>query len=264
MSWKATAFVNDIIGGITRSEKLVLFTLADFHHTINKAAWPNRETLAENCLLSVRHLQRVLDALERKGFIRTRSGKGRGNYSCYEIAGLDFDKEDKMSAFNLPEKGTQKETFGAVKEDKSERVIRKEQVEPVLEPVHARCIDPTAQEIYKLYPRKAAPRDAQKAIISALKRLPQELKNQSENPLSHVDWLKERTRLFAESNAGQAGDFVPYPATWFNGSRYLEDERDWGKTRKEQDLGKGKSTGAVHNTHENSQRYAEGADFIIE
>ncbi len=89
-----------------------------------------------------------------------------------------------------------------------------------------------AEEIYGIYPRKIAKRAALKAITSAIFRL----KNGNEGPpgirQSFDDvkkYLIQRTKLFAGSPAGQAGEYTPHPATWYNDSRYLDDEREWTK-----------------------------------
>lgn len=87
----------------------------------------------------------------------------------------------------------------------------------------------TAKEIYGLYPRHLAPKEAIRAIEKALKRLPGELEGKIAN---ETEWLKERVAMFAESDAGRAdglfpGYKPPYPATWFNKTRYLDDATEW-------------------------------------
>lgn len=87
------------------------------------------------------------------------------------------------------------------------------------------------QQVYENYPRKVARNEAFKAIAKALERL---LQGESPEGLFHslddaVVWLMQRTKLFALSPAGQKGDYTPYPASWFNGKRYLDDESEWLK-----------------------------------
>jgi hypothetical protein len=92
--------------------------------------------------------------------------------------------------------------------------------------------EPHISEIYKLYPRKEARGAAFKAIASALQRL---LRGEdSPGGLFHslddaVIYLCQRVKLFASSPAGQAGEFTPHPATWFNQKRYLDDESEWSR-----------------------------------
>jgi len=81
------------------------------------------------------------------------------------------------------------------------------------------------EELYSLYPRKVAKQNALTAIRRALQRL-----NSAERPAGVSDvlqWLRDRVITFASSPKGNAGEFTPHPATWFNGSRYLDDEKEW-------------------------------------
>lgn len=74
------------VDGLTHAQKLVLVRLADYANDTRKA-WPNRETLCEQCGVSERHLQTVIHALTEMKHItpqrisgRTRSGESRFEY----------------------------------------------------------------------------------------------------------------------------------------------------------------------------------------
>jgi hypothetical protein len=87
-------------------------------------------------------------------------------------------------------------------------------------------------ELYRLYPKHVSPRTAKRAIANALKRLDLELKLAGKDIQDSVAWLKECVGAFAGSPAGQVdglfkGYKPPYPASWFNGSRYLDDKDTW-------------------------------------
>ena len=88
----------------------------------------------------------------------------------------------------------------------------------------------TDEMVYAEYPRKEARRAALKAISIAGKRL---VKGESPHPPMPLrdarELLLERTRAYARSPAGQNPErsFIPHPATWFNQSRYLDDEANW-------------------------------------
>jgi hypothetical protein len=93
-----------------------------------------------------------------------------------------------------------------------------------------------ARELYNLYPKHLAPKEAIRAIEKALKRLPGELEGKIAN---ETEWLKERVALFAGSDAGRTdglfpGYKPPYPATWFNKTRYLDDATEWFTNGKSQ------------------------------
>ncbi len=80
----------------------------------------------------------------------------------------------------------------------------------------------SAAQIYQAYPRKIAKAAALKAICSAIKQL-----RDGDSALDAVGFLLERTRLYANSDAGNKGKFTPYPTTWFNQGRYLDNEQEW-------------------------------------
>lgn len=87
----------------------------------------------------------------------------------------------------------------------------------------------TPEDIYGAYPYKKEPRTALRAIAGAVERLRK----------THGDWageyLLELTRAYAASPAGQkpdkrgGPDFRKYPATWFNGDCYHDDQESWEK-----------------------------------
>lgn len=85
--------------------------------------------------------------------------------------------------------------------------------------------DPNSKEslamaLYKSYPRKVGKNAALKAILKAMKD-------------HQFDYLLERVAKFAECTRSWPEDqlrFIPHPATWFNGGRYEDDEREWIKT----------------------------------
>ena len=73
------------------------------------------------------------------------------------------------------------------------------------------------EAIYAAYPRKVGKIAAKKAI---------------ENALAEVlaPWLLMRVKAFAASPAGQAGQFTPHPATWFNRGSFHDDEAEWNRS----------------------------------
>lgn len=83
-------------------------------------------------------------------------------------------------------------------------------------------------ELYRLYPKHVGKRAAERAIENALKRLELELKMSGKPSVGDpLEWLKEQVAAFADSPAGRRGHLTPYPSTWFNQSRYLDDQEVW-------------------------------------
>lgn len=73
---------------------------------------------------------------------------------------------------------------------------------------------PTAEDIFKAYPKKVAKPAALKAIQKAIKA--------GADPA----FLLERTKLFGQTY-GKDLSFCPYPATWYNQERFNDDPGTW-------------------------------------
>lgn len=91
-----------------------------------------------------------------------------------------------------------------------------------------------AAEVYSVYPRKVGKADALKAIVKAIitvanRGATEKHPDFGRDACRAKEWLKSRTLTFAESPEGRRTDtqFVPYPATWFNGARYYDDVTEW-------------------------------------
>lgn len=84
--------------------------------------------------------------------------------------------------------------------------------------------DSVIEDVYQLYPRKVGKKKALKKIRKAL-----------EDDISSEE-LKEKVRLYAESVKDKNRQFIPYPATWFNQGRYLDDPKEWVEYKNEQEL----------------------------
>lgn len=77
MSWKATAYVKGLVTApngeeITRTEKLLMFVLADYHDVRADEAWPSVKRLARDALLSEQRTKEVRESLVRKGLLVVR------------------------------------------------------------------------------------------------------------------------------------------------------------------------------------------------
>ena len=71
-----------------------------------------------------------------------------------------------------------------------------------------------AESIYQAYPRKVAKDKAIAAISKAMKKI---------SPST----LLEKTNVYAQSVKGKERNFIPHPATWFNGRRFNDDPEEW-------------------------------------
>ncbi len=77
--------------------------------------------------------------------------------------------------------------------------------------------------VYQSYPRKVGRQAALRAIAKAIQVVAD---RGIEDPAA---WLVEKVQAFAKSPAGNAGEFVPHPSTWFNEGRYDDDPAEWSK-----------------------------------
>jgi hypothetical protein len=92
----------------------------------------------------------------------------------------------------------------------------------------------TPEEIYQQYPRKIDKDNALKEIEKAIARV---RKGKNGCPLipderEACKFLYRKVRAYAHSPDGTRPDtdFIPYPSSWFNKSRYLDDEESWNHT----------------------------------
>lgn len=117
MSWKATAYIKDLRQApngqaLTRTEKLVLFVLADCFNPDYHCAWPSVKSLARAALVSDRHIRRILRSLEAKGAIQTTESRGLGHTNCYRFPGFSPDatttKPDTASGLSHSKTGPAK------------------------------------------------------------------------------------------------------------------------------------------------------------
>jgi hypothetical protein len=97
-------------------------------------------------------------------------------------------------------------------------------------------------EIYKVYPRKVAPRAAKMAIAKAVVRIAA-----NGSTLENARrWLWKKTKEYASSPAGQKPpdldhEFRPHPTTWFNQDRFFDDPAEWQKPNGGKTNGNGKT-----------------------
>lgn len=100
--------------------------------------------------------------------------------------------------------------------------------------------DPTqtvqAEAIYAVYPRKAGRGDALKAIAKALKKQP------ADRLLAAVHAYAQAVATWPEGER----QFIPHPATWFNGERYADDPATWVRSNTAKNQPRPISTDMTH------------------
>jgi hypothetical protein len=93
--------------------------------------------------------------------------------------------------------------------------------------VLSRPSDAEVDRIYQSYPRKAAKVKGLEAIKMAIEHLT----SGKDIPMMSVgdalSLLHAKVTRFAQSPAGNAGEYTPHSSTWFNQQRYMDDEKEW-------------------------------------
>jgi len=74
--------------------------------------------------------------------------------------------------------------------------------------------DEAFERFWTAYPRRVARAKAKTAFVKASKT-------------TDPETIIQAAEAFAKSPAGKAGKFCPYPATWLNGERFNDDQKEW-------------------------------------
>ena len=90
-------------GGVSRTEKVVLYELAGWAHDNGENIWPAVETIASDCLLSDRTVQRVLKRLCERGLLELQAEARQHQPRLYRInlealAALPLTKAGELHA----------------------------------------------------------------------------------------------------------------------------------------------------------------------
>ena len=117
------------------------------------------------------------------------------------------------------------ERNGTLRDEEQEHSARPAQERPRREPTEAEL-----DHVRLAYPRKTAPPEARRAIRKAVLHLHTGKDIPAMTTSEALQFLHGRAVLFAQSPAGQQGDFTPHSATWFNQGRYLDHESEWQRS----------------------------------
>lgn len=83
------------------------------------------------------------------------------------------------------------------------------------------------ERIRTAYPRRVAKQAAQRAIRAALRRI------RDDGHTDPIGYLLEATTSFSQATdtwPENERQYIPYPATWFNGGRYDDDRSQWRRS----------------------------------
>jgi len=167
------------------------------------------DSLSRETGISVRSIRTCLKRMEGKELTSKTTNKFRvitiNNYSTYQDA---FDLNDKLGDKQATSKRQANDKQAtATNNDKNDKNDKNKEERVCVEE------NPgiTAEVIYDAYPLKKGRGAGIKAIQKALKKI---------DSVS----LLERVEIFAAKWQGKDKEFCPYPATWFNGDRWLDED----------------------------------------
>lgn len=168
------------------------------------SAWPSHEAIADATKISRVKVIACLTSLEALGLIEVTRRTGTSNtYTLTKKSAWGVFTRKTPPVHQVDGGCSPGEHKGYPGKDIQLR-------EPPTSPKGEEC-DSLSLKIYEAYPKRVARRAALKAIAAARKR-------------GHPpDFLLGKTQAYAKSCAGKDVQFIPYPATWFNGDRFMEE-----------------------------------------
>lgn len=89
MSTSALDHVKGLDNGMTAREKLLMMIIANYYNDSSGCAWPTVKRLAEDALLTERHVYNVINSLRAKGLLAVSSGKPHRTTNRYSFPGLN-------------------------------------------------------------------------------------------------------------------------------------------------------------------------------
>lgn len=184
-------------------EKMVLLIIADHANDEGTQAYPSQATMAAKASISIRTVQRSVNTLVNRGFIRVFKGAG-GSADCrddrrphlYQI-NIDKLRGDNMT----PRQGV---VSGATTATSTGRHSR-----PMNHPNDSSNEPSSFDVFWKTYPRRVGKQAAQKAFLKALKA-------------ATAEEIIGGAKRYAE-DPNRAASFTAHPTTWLNAGRWNDE-----------------------------------------
>jgi DNA-binding Lrp family transcriptional regulator len=188
------------------TQLLVLYALADRASDDGTAAWPGQTRIAEMARCSPRTVRRHLLELEEQGLIR------RGDQRLVEHLRADqrpvvWDLDLTAGQNDRPVTGSTNDRSTVSYKPSITTYGSKTVQEPIVDP-----LGDAFAEAWKVWPKKAARKDARRRFTAAVKVRP-------------VDELVEDVKRFAAAYIalGTEVKYVPALGVWLNGERWTDD-----------------------------------------
>jgi len=188
---------------------------------------PSAKTLAAFCGMTTRSVWKAIGILERAGLIaveRSQVDQGQPATNVYTLLPQGHSEPNALYGVSFTG-GSERNDPGVVNET-TQGVVNETTQEPdVIEPdKKERTSNRYTSDFdtwWSTYPRKVGKAKAFESWKKAIKAMG--------GGTDATTRLLETTQRFAGSEAGQAGQYTPYPSTWLNGARYEDDPAEWNR-----------------------------------
>ena len=185
-------------------EKMVLLVIADHANDEGTQSYPSQATIASKASISIRTVQRSVNNLVERGFIRMFKGAG-GSANCRE------DRRPHLYQININKlradivTGRSNDANGVTL-----TAVTGGQSRPMNHPTKT-SIKPSElfEEFWKIYPRKVAKQAALKSWVKIIQTTDPEIV------------IQGATRYLLDPN--RSPTYTAHPATWLNAHRWLDD-----------------------------------------
>ena len=188
------------------TEKMVLLVIADHANDEGVEAWPSQATIATKASISIRTVQRCVNNLVKAGYLKMEKHAG-GSATCREdrrphryTINLNRVRGDNMTGRR---RGDTSDHNGATTATDTGRQPRPKNH------TNNPSIDTPFDEFWKIYPRKVAKAEAQKAWAKAVKKTPAEV-------------ILLGAKRYADDPYRQPA-YTAHPSTWLNQERWGDD-----------------------------------------
>ena len=192
------------------SEKMVLLIISDHADDFGKNAWPSIRTIARKASMSERQAQRYVKSLidrqilwceaQAGGLWDTRPDRRPNRYS------INFNGVTSMSP--RKENGVTPQVERGDTQGKNG--VTPVSPKPPLEPSRNNMYEEEFEKFWQIYPRKVAKGAARRAWLKATRS-------------SDIQTIIEGVTRYAENSDDEAKQYTPYPATWLNSERWLDE-----------------------------------------
>lgn len=201
------------VQGIDPTAKLVLMCVADMANEDDRTAWPAVRTIARKCGVSRRTVQYHLRRLEKMGHISLRRER-TGDSTLYRIhPQLDAGERVRTQADEGGANMTPLQPIAPGGATHCTQTLTEPLQSPLSEKTASSQTSPHGwEEFWDQYPRKTGKGQALRAFKAASKKT---------NVASIMEGLQRA--VYAWGRAQTPTHYIPHPATWLNGERWLDD-----------------------------------------